>query len=37
MEKASLLNSGLSSCEIIAMIIFLVKSIEHLGCKAVSL
>src|SRR6266404_5385897 len=29
-------HPGLSSCEIIAIIIFLAKSIENLGCKAVS-
>ena len=36
MEKTSLLNPGLSSCEIIAIIIFLAKSIENLGRNAVS-
>jgi hypothetical protein len=31
MQKASPLDSGLSSSEIIAIIIFLAKAIEHLG------
>ena len=37
MRQASPLNSGPSSWEIIAVVIFLAKSIEHLGRKAVSL
>jgi len=37
MRKASLLNSGLSSSESIALIILLAKSIANLGRKAVGL